>query len=172
MLFYEWRSNKGGNEQRDQFSKSPTSSNGSQSFSPELKTFPEPTKPSCSKDVLLQPQPQTVEIVRPDVSSTASDKSKPTNPETEINLTLNATIGIDKPASDARSKNDDCDIVSKLIPSHASDTSPVLNGEPISKKGTKNTRKSLLNKELEKWIWEDNRHYLEDRNIFEHTYFK
>ena len=37
---------------------------------------------------------------------------------------------------------------------------------------TKVKRKSLLNKELEDWIWQDNRHYLEDRNIFEHTYFK
>ena len=83
---------------------------------------------------------------------------------------FNEAIGIDKPASDARSKNDDCDIVSKLIPSHGSD--PVLNGESTSKKGNKNTRKSLLNRELGKWIWEDNRHYLEDRNIFEHTYFK
>lgn len=33
-------------------------------------------------------------------------------------------------------------------------------------------RRSLLSKELEDWIWQDNRHYLEDRNIFEHTYFK
>lgn len=33
-------------------------------------------------------------------------------------------------------------------------------------------RKSLLSKDLEDWIWQDNRHYLEDRNIFEHTYFK
>lgn len=31
---------------------------------------------------------------------------------------------------------------------------------------------SLLSKDLEEWIWQDNRHYLEDRNIFEHTYFK
>lgn len=31
---------------------------------------------------------------------------------------------------------------------------------------------SLLSKDLEDWIWQDNRHYLEDRNIFEHTYFK
>lgn len=33
-------------------------------------------------------------------------------------------------------------------------------------------KRSLLSKELEDWIWQDNRHYLEDRNIFEHTYFK
>lgn len=33
-------------------------------------------------------------------------------------------------------------------------------------------KRSLLSKDLEDWIWQDNRHYLEDRNIFEHTYFK
>lgn len=32
-------------------------------------------------------------------------------------------------------------------------------------------RKSLLSKELEDWIWQDNKHFLQDRNIFEHTYF-
>ena len=29
-----------------------------------------------------------------------------------------------------------------------------------------------LSKELEDWIWQDNRQFLQDRNIFEHTYFK
>jgi len=29
-----------------------------------------------------------------------------------------------------------------------------------------------LNKELEDWIWQDNMHFLRDKNIFEHTYFK
>lgn len=28
-----------------------------------------------------------------------------------------------------------------------------------------------LNKELEDWIWQDNMHFLRDKNIFEHTYF-
>ncbi|KAK2584981.1 hypothetical protein KPH14_008512 [Odynerus spinipes] len=28
-----------------------------------------------------------------------------------------------------------------------------------------------LNKELEDWIWQDNMHFLQDKNIFEHTYF-
>lgn len=43
---------------------------------------------------------------------------------------------------------------------------------PRSSSTTRSKRKSLLNKNLEEWIWQDNRHYLEDRNIFEHTYFK
>ncbi|CAD6995071.1 unnamed protein product [Ceratitis capitata] len=38
---------------------------------------------------------------------------------------------------------------------------------------TKNARVQIpiLNKELEDWIWQDNRQFLQDRNIFEHTYF-
>lgn len=28
-----------------------------------------------------------------------------------------------------------------------------------------------LNKELEDWIWQDNMHFIQDKNIFEHTYF-
>lgn len=34
------------------------------------------------------------------------------------------------------------------------------------------TPANVLSKELEEWIWEDNRYFLQDRNIFEHTYFK
>ncbi|XP_055587463.1 ubiquitin carboxyl-terminal hydrolase puf [Uranotaenia lowii] len=32
-------------------------------------------------------------------------------------------------------------------------------------------KRKLLSIELEEWIWQDNRHFLQDRNIFEHTYF-
>lgn len=49
--------------------------------------------------------------------------------------------------------------------STSSDTAPM-------KKGTVDVRTSLLSKELEEWIWQDNRHFLQDRNIFEHTYFR
>jgi len=31
---------------------------------------------------------------------------------------------------------------------------------------------SVLSKDLEDWIWKDNRNFLRDKNIFEHTYFK
>lgn len=29
-----------------------------------------------------------------------------------------------------------------------------------------------LSKELEDWIWQDNMQFLQDKNIFEHTYFQ
>jgi hypothetical protein len=53
-----------------------------------------------------------------------------------------------------------------------SDALRSLNECTVQKMIEKSKRKSLLSKELEDWIWQDNRHYLEDRNIFEHTYFK
>lgn len=34
------------------------------------------------------------------------------------------------------------------------------------------TPENVLSRELEEWIWEDNRSFLKDRNIFEHTYFR
>ncbi|KFB41316.1 hypothetical protein ZHAS_00008912 [Anopheles sinensis] len=43
----------------------------------------------------------------------------------------------------------------------------------VNRISTSNKRLRLrpLSKELEEWIWQDNRHFLQDRNIFEHTYF-
>lgn len=67
--------------------------------------------------------------------------------------------------------NADCDIGSKASTSYQTKKSEDED-PPISSALTKAKRKSLLNKDLEDWIWQDNRHYLEDRNIFEHTYFK
>ncbi|KAK1132977.1 hypothetical protein K0M31_014343 [Melipona bicolor] len=48
------------------------------------------------------------------------------------------------------------------------------NGRQSSSLIHKNTNKLPpleLNKELEDWIWQDNMHFLQDKNIFEHTYF-
>nr|XP_012145219.1 PREDICTED: ubiquitin carboxyl-terminal hydrolase 34 isoform X2 [Megachile rotundata] len=48
------------------------------------------------------------------------------------------------------------------------------NGRQCSSLVYKNTNKLPpleLNKELEDWIWQDNMHFLQDKNIFEHTYF-
>lgn len=41
-----------------------------------------------------------------------------------------------------------------------------------STKQIENPWRPQLSKELEDWIWQDNRQFLQDRNIFEHTYFK
>uniref|UniRef100_A0A1I8NBN6 ubiquitinyl hydrolase 1 n=1 Tax=Musca domestica TaxID=7370 RepID=A0A1I8NBN6_MUSDO len=41
----------------------------------------------------------------------------------------------------------------------------------LANKATDHFIRPQLSKELEDWIWQDNRQFLQDRNIFEHTYF-
>lgn len=66
----------------------------------------------------------------------------------------------------------DCDIETKLPSSSVQAKKADEEDATSSSSLVRSKRKSLLNKDLEEWIWQDNRHYLEDRNIFEHTYFK
>lgn len=66
----------------------------------------------------------------------------------------------------------DCDIVNQSASTSSQSRKADDEELPRSSSSSKLKRKSLLNKDLEDWIWQDNRHYLEDRNIFEHTYFK
>ena len=193
MLFYEWRSSKGGNEQRDQCD-SPTSLSS------------ENQQPSCSKNIqTMRHAKKEVKIkisheattssaaaaaaVREDKNAmTTTDNNKQTTPETESSNIINSNL------SDANVTESECDIESKSSTTTAevapttdstdklaiatSSTTPaaavqILEDCVVKKKTVgRSKRKSLLNKELEEWIWQDNRHYLEDRNIFEHTYFK
>ncbi|XP_014601370.1 PREDICTED: ubiquitin carboxyl-terminal hydrolase 34 isoform X2 [Polistes canadensis] len=46
-----------------------------------------------------------------------------------------------------------------------------LRSSLLSHKQTNKLPPLELNKELEDWIWQDNMHFLQDKNIFEHTYF-
>lgn len=64
----------------------------------------------------------------------------------------------------------DCDMEIASTSSQARKSDEGENQRVVATAKTK--RKSMLNSDLEDWIWQDNRHYLEDRNIFEHTYFK
>lgn len=197
MLFYEWRSSKGGNEQRDQCD-SPTSLSS------------ENQQPSCSKNIqTMRHAKKEVKIkisheattssaaassaVREDKHAmTTTDNNKNTTPETESSYIINSNL------SDAKVTESECDIESKSsttattasaevasttestdkLAIATSSTTPAAVVQILeecagkSKATGRSKRKSLLNKELEEWIWQDNRHYLEDRNIFEHTYFK
>lgn len=56
-------------------------------------------------------------------------------------------------------------------PSTSSGSSP-SSSSTKSKQQVDNPWRPQLSKELEDWIWQDNRQFLQDRNIFEHTYFK
>ncbi|KAL5285273.1 USP34 family protein [Megaselia abdita] len=72
---------------------------------------------------------------------------------------VNDNVNVSEPDSSNK-----CDIESKnSFKSPSSPTPSQTTATPI--------RKSLLSKSLEEWIWQDNRNFLQDRNIFEHTYF-
>ena len=88
-----------------------------------------------------------------------------------------------RPSKEEQSRNSlqnipSCSTQSSDMTSYVDDDIPldenslVLKDSQQKLSNDKNKRKSLLSKDLEDWIWQDNRHYLEDRNIFEHTYFK
>lgn len=134
MLFYEWRSGKGGNEQRNQ-SESPTTMSPGSSVSQLQETGKyDEAQASTSEQMIVD------DAIKIETAETISD----------------------------------CDIESKGTASTSYQAKKSEDDDPprISSALARPKRKSLLNKDLEDWIWQDNRHYLEDRNIFEHTYFK
>lgn len=70
-----------------------------------------------------------------------------------------------------------CPVTSECSPSTATalgsitaSSSPSPSPSPIPPVSTTTTFE--LSKELEDWIWQDNMHFIQDKNIFEHTYFK
>lgn len=84
-------------------------------------------------------------------------------PSTSKEGSLGESIEIDNIEPDSSNK---CDIESKNSFKSPSSPTPSQSSPPTP------ARKSLLSKSLEEWIWQDNRNFLQDRNIFEHTYFK
>lgn len=170
MLFYE-RCPSNGRSREDQRSQSCSD-----------VAIDEP-QACCSSDIIAQPADATMNSVvtpplaSPSASATTSTTLPPKieSPETESP----ADLAIVHSKCDIDSK---CDIncngrnspataattiaatteQSKIITSSAS------GGSAAALTVTRN----LLSKELEEWIWEDNRYFLQDRNIFEHTYFK
>lgn len=139
MLFYEWRSGKGGNEQRNQ-SESPTSLSPGSSISQLQET-------GIVKSDEAHASTSSLKVIAEDVKQLET-----VTPLRETAVNCDLDIMAASTSSRFLSRKSDDEIKSL-----------------VSKKSK---RKSLLNKDLEEWIWQDNRHYLEDRNIFEHTYFK
>lgn len=125
MLFYEWRSNKGGNEQRNASESSFTMSPSSSISQLQDVGKPEEAQATTSDQMMVD------EVLESKAEAVA--------------------MTTDGDSSQGKKTDDEGEKKSALV---------------------KAKRKPLLNKELEDWIWQDNRHYLEDRNIFEHTYFK
>lgn len=142
MLFYERRSSKVDDE--------PTNSDGCDSNEQSLPVA------SCSTNQPVEIELQTKVLPTPIIDSAASEPAVAIE-ETESNIELtNSNLAHNK-----------CDIDSK---GKVNATTKRIGNGNESSSITKRT--SLLCKDLEEWIWQDNRHFLQDRNIFEHTYFK
>lgn len=98
----------------------------------------------------------------------ASGASKPpshTNEQQETESNSDLVIGPTK--CDIDSKGD----ASSIVIGNVATNSPDEKSRAVTT--YRSTRPdNVLSKELEEWIWEDNRYFLQDRNIFEHTYFK
>ncbi|XP_016981843.1 ubiquitin carboxyl-terminal hydrolase puf [Drosophila rhopaloa] len=100
------------------------------------------------------------------------EKKDPPTVETEIKLEsdkkpVEKTIEIKE---EEKPPTANCD---NHKPSNNSNSKSSNDQQPSTSKAAQKLQlfRPLLNKELEDWIWQDNRQFLQDRNIFEHTYF-
>lgn len=135
----------------------------------------------CSSDINAQPADATINTVgvptQPPTTATSSLPPKIESPETESP----ADLAIVHNKCDIDNK---CDINCNGSNSPATATASTPTTTTIATTSSTElnkvaspslggiTTRNLLSKELEEWIWEDNRYFLQDRNIFEHTYFK
>jgi ubiquitin carboxyl-terminal hydrolase 34 len=242
MLFYEWRSNRGGYEQRDQFDTPTTSA--SAAAANDLNLLHQKLKETQAKQQAMEVDAtivaaaaatataktlaediakrlsDTIEDVINISSSSTADEKVPANNETVSGVPAAAEGGSENVDSLVRNKleteNKDidnsiikntnldivknkCDIeinkssssttttttpsepITATMPTTTSTTAPATVKPTVAAKSAtvkrankiiKSNHRSLLSKELEDWIWQDNRHFLQDKNVFEHTYFK
>lgn len=137
---------------------------------------------SCSKDVVAANEAAAImlnaEKAAAQIAAKVDENSKSNNNSSETDSkSENSNLADNKCDITIKSKENEND--SNTITQLSSDdnTVAVFPAAAAAATTTKKTtvivpRTSLLSKELEEWIWQDNRHFLQDRNIFEHTYFK
>ncbi|EAT35899.1 AAEL011975-PA, partial [Aedes aegypti] len=195
MLFYEWRSNKGSNIQRDQVSKPSTCTSGA-----SMTSISEQPVTSSSSSAFASSGPCTTASIGASISENDSPSELPLPSPPSIAAVLppvNIRDAADqteriilKHPGEAPSVVDNLNTLSKcdidvkpslrstvgVVPSLASvPGQPTISSalQPCTSSAAAPSGLSLvgLGKELEEWIWQDNRHFLQDRNIFEHTYF-
>lgn len=169
MLFYERRLPEHLQRRHSELLATPTPS-------PLNEDKPETEEqPKVETDNNINKEPAAAEDAEP--VQAEAEKSTPLSTETEK---LEEKEQTDKPDPTQISEDKEmekgtanCDNI-KSNNNHepqASTSKAVVVAE--AKASTKQQQfRPLLSKELEDWIWQDNRQFLQDRNIFEHTYFK
>ncbi|XP_067617273.1 ubiquitin carboxyl-terminal hydrolase puf [Eurosta solidaginis] len=118
-----------------------------------------------------------------DSATTEALKISVENEESDLK-NVNKEIDTKNPDNEANDTNETEAVASKksetgntVITSNEPQASTSAAAAASSKTAVESLAKSSrllipqLNKDLEDWIWQDNRQFLQDRNIFEHTYF-
>lgn len=142
MLFYERRLPEHLKEKHAHLLASPTPSK-----SPQKSTTNDSTEKEIERTVKPQEcdeAPTKMEVVTDDLEKSNCDSNSKTEEQEKETETPSTSTGTTTASSASMSNN----------------------------KLSEHFARPQLCKELEDWIWQDNRQFLQDRNIFEHTYFK
>lgn len=178
MLFYErCVENKEDDQQNNQSVESKSYLDDYEQMPSCSSAPPENSVPIMNSNSPIKQQPSVVvQETSPDLdenknstalaaSEVVPSKHLSQNSEQQETETVNSDLAIGQ---------NKCDIDNKIdAKSNASDI--IAANDDKTKKVTtfrSTTPENVLSRELEEWIWEDNRFFLQDRNIFEHTYFK
>lgn len=148
---------KGGDDQVPSCSTTTTTTDESPSTiaAPTLTTT---TQSTVDDDEIKS---MVADAVRLHLSTPANSKQPE---ETESNSDL--AIGQNKCDIDVNKSDSSCNSIGNaaVATTSATDDKSVVPQRTV-------TPENVLSQELEEWIWDDNRAFLKDRNIFEHTYF-
>ncbi|XP_075147597.1 ubiquitinyl hydrolase 1 puf [Haematobia irritans] len=147
MLFYERRLPEHLKEKHAHLLASPSLIESPVKIMSEIQTVGEKNENSSSEIKESKNEPNKMEVV----TTEDLDKMKCDN---------------ESDKRDDQEKEIETEIPSTSMGSSSGQMMPATN-----KIAEHNFTRPQLSKELEDWIWQDNRQFLQDRNIFEHTYF-
>lgn len=111
------------------------------------------------------------------IDGNQSEASAETSTESVISMKNNATESGEQIVEDIVISNKNANPIIKddEIPScsvQKSESSEAIKTKIYNEIINRTSTETFLSKELEEWIWQDNRNFLQDKNVFEHTYFK
>lgn len=174
MLFYERRLPEHLQRRHSELLATPTPSPTNE----EKPDTEETVKIEAVSNMTVADEISTVgEAAKNEEDSAQKDKQKQTEPENivkekeENSEELEKTANCDNLKSNSNNNNNNKNQKPQLTSTSKAGGGNIADNENGGASKLQQFR-PLLSKELEDWIWQDNRQFLQDRNIFEHTYFK
>lgn len=138
---------------------------------------------TCNNSVISNANVSATALATPIEIDTITEISSLPNETDAINKNSDSSLILNNASNSLTNSsnnynNCDIDVKSNVINSPSSSLSssnllsPSTSTSATMMNNNNNISSSILSKELEDWIWQDNRHFLQDKNIFEHTYFR